>query len=172
MNQPGVFYQPQRGQHFLNPGAVYFARKGAMATLLGSCVAITVWFPESRCGGMCHYILPARRGRNLTYQLDGRYGDEAWAWLVRMAGKSGNDITQAVVGVFGGSQAFVRDDVGLPGNVGQRNVEQAIQMLAEHGIAPVRFDTGGTGSRKIRLCLDTGAVTCRTAGAIALAPRA
>lgn len=171
MSPQGVIFQPWMGQHFLNPGAMYFARKGAMATLLGSCVSITIWFPETHWGGMCHYILPTRIGRNATFKHDGRYGDEAWAWMVRMAGKAGHEISDSVVGVFGGAQAFDRGDTRLPGVVGRRNIDLALQLLDEHRITPTHLDTGGTGSRKIRVCLDTGAITCRTAEAITLEPR-
>ncbi|MDO8775427.1 MAG: chemotaxis protein CheD, partial [Burkholderiaceae bacterium] len=62
---------------FLQPGEVYFGgRDTRIRTLLGSCVAITMWHPGMLAGGMCHYMLPgAPTGRRGA--LDGRYADEA-----------------------------------------------------------------------------------------------
>ena len=48
----------------------------SLRTLLGSCIAITIWHPGRRIGGMCHFLLPSR-ARRPGDALDGRYGDEA-----------------------------------------------------------------------------------------------
>ena len=61
---------------FLQPGEFYFGEeKTRIRTLLGSCVAVTLWHPKLRIGGMCHYMLP-RRPRDkagAAEKLDGRY---------------------------------------------------------------------------------------------------
>jgi hypothetical protein len=62
--------------------------KGALVlhtlrTLLGSCVAITLWHPTRRIGGMCHFLLPERK-RRTNEPPDGRYGDEAVAEMVKV----------------------------------------------------------------------------------------
>ena len=68
----------QDGQKlFLMPGQWYFGGKASeLRTLLGSCVAVTLWHPKKRWGGMCHFLLPERR-RTPSTVLDARYGDEA-----------------------------------------------------------------------------------------------
>lgn len=44
----------------LQPGEFHFGGANTrIQTLLGSCVAITLWHPIRRIGGMCHYMLPA-----------------------------------------------------------------------------------------------------------------
>ena len=46
---------------FLQPGEFYFGEgKTRIRTLLGSCVAITLWHPRLHIGGMSHYMLPSR----------------------------------------------------------------------------------------------------------------
>ncbi len=46
---------------FLQPGELYFGDgRTRVRTLLGSCVAIAVWHPRLRIGGLCHYMLPSR----------------------------------------------------------------------------------------------------------------
>jgi hypothetical protein len=60
---------------FLQPGEFYFGdHETRIRTLLGSCVAITMWHPRLRIGGMCHYLLPMHRGRSGKTELDGRGG--------------------------------------------------------------------------------------------------
>ena len=47
---------------FLQPGEFYFGDAATrIRTLLGSCVAITLWHPARMIGGMCHYMLPNRQ---------------------------------------------------------------------------------------------------------------
>lgn len=46
---------------FLQPGEWYFGEGNTrVRTTLGSCVAIVLWHPVRRIGGMCHYMLPSR----------------------------------------------------------------------------------------------------------------
>lgn len=46
---------------FLGPGDLYFGDQFTrIRTLLGSCVAITLWHPRALIGGMCHYMMPTR----------------------------------------------------------------------------------------------------------------
>ena len=50
----------------LGPGDLYFGdRHTRIRTLLGSCVAITLWHPVALIGGMCHYMMPTRHGRHV-----------------------------------------------------------------------------------------------------------
>jgi len=45
----------------LHPGDWWFGGGDTRArTVLGSCIAITLWHPQLRVGGMCHYMLPQR----------------------------------------------------------------------------------------------------------------
>lgn len=45
----------------LQPGELFFGKEDVVVkTLLGSCIAITLWHPEQKQGGMCHYMLPTR----------------------------------------------------------------------------------------------------------------
>ena len=53
----------------LLPGELYFGQRHLLKTLLGSCVAITLWHPQRQLGGMCHFLLPtacAAPGRSST----------------------------------------------------------------------------------------------------------
>ena len=40
---------------FLQPGELWFGdEQTRIRTILGSCVAVTLWHPGRRIGGMCH----------------------------------------------------------------------------------------------------------------------
>ena len=64
---------------FLKPGELCFGIPGTnISTVLGSCVAITLWHPVLSIGAMCHFVLPKRpQGEPRDHSFDGRYGDEA-----------------------------------------------------------------------------------------------
>ena len=49
-------------EYFLHPGEFQFTDDPdtRFRTLLGSCVAMTLYHPKRRIGGMSHYLLPTR----------------------------------------------------------------------------------------------------------------
>ena len=67
----------------LMPGELWSGRGAAsVRTLLGSCVALTLWHPRLRVGGMCHYLLP-RRQRKAGVVLSPRNAGSGWLkWLL------------------------------------------------------------------------------------------
>ena len=91
---------------FLQPGEVYFGgRDTRIRTLLGSCVAITMWHPGMLAGGMCHYMLPgAPAGRH--GMLDGRYADEAMALMLCEIRNAYTSPDEYQVKLFGGGHMF------------------------------------------------------------------
>ena len=51
----------------LQPGEWFFGQSpNRISTLLGSCVAVTVWHPILRCGGLCHSDLCSLPGLKAT----------------------------------------------------------------------------------------------------------
>ena len=72
---------------FLQPGEFYFGdEKTRIRTLLGSCVAIVLWHPKLRIGGMCHYMLPHSPRERHGQPLDGRYAEDAMHMFMRELG--------------------------------------------------------------------------------------
>ena len=62
---------------FLNPGEFHFGGgQTRIRTLLGSCVAISLWHPQRKIRGLCHYMLPSRAVSGV-FPPDGRYADGA-----------------------------------------------------------------------------------------------
>jgi chemotaxis protein CheD len=134
---------------FIGPGEYYFGDHGTrIRTLLGSCVAVTMWHPRQRIGGMCHFLVPAR-GSEPGEQLDGRYGLEAMGLLIQDAGKANTDPRDYRFKVFGGGNMFpeLGDKSGL--DVGTKNVECAKKFLGDAGYAIESEHHGGSGARNL-----------------------
>ena len=155
---------------FLQPGECFLSDADTrLRTLLGSCVAITMWHPERKVGGMCHYLLPTR-GANAEPLLEGRYGDEALFMLLREARQLGCRPRDFHYKIFGGADMFSK----LPGSssrklarcdgaaIGARNVGQAHDLLADLGVRAISEDVGGQCARAIMLDNWSGDVWVRS----------
>ena len=141
---------------YVRPGEIVWSDNSIrIATVLGSCVAVCVWHPHLRHGGLAHCMLPDRIGP-ATDGPDGRYVDEAFAILLGQMRRFG-PATGYQVKLFGGSglQAH-QGDVAL--DVGTRNAERARSLVAAHGLVLAATDLGGARFRKLSFHLDTGDV--------------
>lgn len=149
---------------FLNPGEVFFGdSETRIRTILGSCVAITVWHPRQRIGGMCHYMLPVR-GRGKVVSLDGKYADEAILLLLKEILRNRSNPYEYQVKLFGGGNMFSH----IPSktthrhlNVADRNVVAGRTLLAQHGFTIAAEQLGGQGHRQIIFEVATGDVWVR-----------
>lgn len=151
---------------FLNPGEWFFGGGDLrVETLLGSCVAVTLWCPRLRVGGMCHFLLPRRNPRHkVRTLLDGRYGEDALLWLRRQALHCGVDIRLCEVKLFGGSR--VLSGPTQMAQVGENNIAFAQNWLREMGVAVRCADVGGEGCRYLRFELANGDVWVRPGEAL------
>ncbi|MGB4675032.1 MAG: chemotaxis protein CheD [Azovibrio sp.] len=150
---PALYQGPQV---FLGPGDLYFGTAPLQIhTLLGSCVAITLWHPRLHLGGMCHFVLASRQNRR-GEPPDGRFGDEAFLLLL-------DDIRQRAcrpadfqAKLFGGGLMFAGP--GTQPDIGSGNIEQGRKLLREAGMLLVSEHVGGSGRRKLTFDLASGHV--------------
>lgn len=158
---PRLLARPvSRERVLLLPGQWYFGRKGAVIkTLLGSCVAITLWHPAQRMGGMCHFLLPVRP-RAAQGALDGRFGDEAMALLLKEIDKTGTRPGDYEAQLYGGADTMP-DQARVKFNIGERNVEKACELIDRHGFQLEAVDVGGNDPRSVSLDLVCGSVVLR-----------
>lgn len=150
--------------HVVLPGQVWFGRAPVQpSTLLGSCVAITLWHPQRQAGGMCHYLLPERPPHQSDGALDGRYGDEALQLLLNAARKAGCPPEECEAKLFGGGRMFSCESClgSMALQVNLRNVEQAHRLAGRHRLKVVAHHLGGEGHRQVRMHLETGDVWMR-----------
>lgn len=159
----------QRPDHvmdiFLQPGEFHFAdRDVRIRTLLGSCVAITMWHPGLLIGGMCHFMLPSRIARPADV-LDGRYADEAMHLFHREIRAVGTRPGDYQVKLFGGGNMFNARANLKEGdecsNVACRNVMAARQLLRQHGHKVSAEHVGMRGHRNVMFDIWSGKVWLR-----------
>ncbi len=148
----------------LMPGELHFGGEpSALRTLLGSCVAVTLWHPRRNIGGMCHFLLPSRT-RSAQDAADGRYGDEAVGALVQALRAHGTEPGDYVAHLYGGADTM-SDASGVKFNVGERNIERGWALIDSHGFTLDGVDVGDNVPRTVTLTLATGEVHCRRGGA-------
>ncbi|MDT9001716.1 chemotaxis protein CheD [Paucibacter sp. APW11] len=146
----------------LMPGQLHFGKNIILKTLLGSCVALTLWHPHKHIGGMCHYLLPCRT-RRPGEPLDGRFGDEAVETLVNALERAGTQSKDYIVHLYGGADTMP-DGMNLKFNVGERNIEQAWQLIDKHGFQLDGVDVGDYVPRSVSLELPSGLVQIKRGG--------
>jgi chemotaxis protein CheD len=142
----------------LQPGE-YFVAQGScrIRTLLGSCVAITLWHPDKLVGAMSHFLL-ATRGRRPVIELDGRYGEEAMSLMLRELARVGVNPMQCQAKLFGGGDMFPRQRAAHSTTVGEKNGECARRLLRGRGIRIVSESLFGEGHRQIIFDVASGHV--------------
>jgi len=123
-----------------------------IGTVLGSCVAVAVFSPQRRLGGLNHYLLPDDGD-------DGRHAGWAIPELVRRVSAFGCKPRDLQAKIFGGTSpvSAMRGKRG----VGDANVEAARRLLAELGIKVVGERVGGDDGMRVILESWTGVVWVR-----------
>ncbi|MCF7719720.1 chemoreceptor glutamine deamidase CheD [Aeromonas jandaei] len=145
----------------LQPGEIFFGKEDVhIKTFLGSCVAITLWHPEQKQGGMCHYMLPTRGAP--TTELDGRYADEAITLLLKAIAQYPAPIHEYEVKLFGGGNMFDAPEyIQSDNNVATRNIQAAWQLTKHLGLDIKAHHLGHYGHRSLIFELNSGSVWLR-----------
>ena len=126
-------------------------------TVLGSCVSVTMYCAKYRWGGIFHALLP-RIGDFSTNRTNGdhfRYVDAAIWQLLREFAKSGISAKSLECKIFGGASPLHQN---CDASAGNRNVQVAMETLAELGVTVSASSVGGNGGRKLFFRTDTGLV--------------
>jgi len=110
---------------------------------------------------MSHFLLAERAQGTAADPLDGRYGNEALALMLRQLAAFGVAPTDCEAKLFGGGDMFPQQQRGQPQHVGRRNGDAAQALLAAHGIRLVSHSLFGAGHRKIMFDIATGDVWAR-----------
>lgn len=150
---------------FLQPGEFYFGdRDTRIRTLLGSCVAITMWHPRLQVGGMCHFMLPSRHG-GPSHEPDGRYANEAMLLFDKEIRAIAAKPSDFQVKVFGGGNMFqVPPSCSHESecqHVSCRNVLSGRRLLKESGFNIVAEHVGDFGHRNVIFDVWSGDVWLR-----------
>jgi len=142
---------------FLLPGEIVVARKPTMiATLLGSCVAVCLYNKVHKFGGMNHFLLPSGSAGG----MENKYGDVSTNRLVDQMTRFDPDLANLEAKVFGGGSVVGHlSSAGF--DIGARNIDMALSVLAQRGVRITERQTGGVQGRKIFFDNSTGDVEMR-----------
>ena len=131
---------------------------------LGSCVAIAMFDPYKKVGGLAHIMLPASRGKE-SEKNPAKFADTAVVFLVDELVRKGARLKSLRCKIVGGSQMFeglgssIRGDgseeSSKPRHIGARNIEAVKQALKEIGVPLIGEDTGGNYGRTVRFNTST-----------------
>lgn len=145
-------FEEPRHQVYVFPGQVFAsARPTRVTTILGSCIAVCLFDPMRRFGGMNHFMLPHNAGHGTA---TARFGNIAMAELFDKFTAAGSRLASLEARIFGGSCMFAAMDSA--GHLGQRNEQLAREALAARGIRILDADTGGARGRKLVFHTDEG----------------
>ena len=138
------------GQYYAGSG------KGAISTVLGSCVSSCLWDPLQRIGGMNHFMLPGDGEQAASPAApSARFGVYAMEVLINEMIRLGADRRRMVAKVFGGGkvlQGFGTLDVGA------KNCQFVLEFLGTEAIPVVARDLLDVYARKLHFFPDTGKV--------------
>lgn len=145
---------------FLHPGDFAFSEAGVhFHTLLGSCVSITLWHPQKKIGGMCHFTLPEHpKICSLTGEPNGRYAEGAMELFRRAAASHKTQITEYQAKIFGGGNMIRSVGDNVDDTIGTKNAAAAMQLLMQEGVEILVAHVGEFGHRRIVFDITTGEV--------------
>ncbi|UCC47902.1 MAG: chemotaxis protein CheD [Gemmatimonadota bacterium] len=138
--------------------------EGILSVLgVGSCIVIVLYDEGSRLGGLAHVLLPDptyssqsdRRGRCATTAIPDLLDE------LESAGAERGRITARLVGGACMFQELVSESQS---NIGERNVDAARAILAEHDIPIIGEAVGGGRGRSIEFDLSDGRVVVSSQG--------
>jgi chemotaxis protein CheD len=150
--------------NLINVGIADFAISSSpdiLRTILGSCVGICLYDPESRIGGMSHIMLPTMKDSSKSMK---KYADAAIPLMLRDMEERGAKRGSIRAKIAGGATMFTLSENSVMGEIGNNNVARVREVLKGLGISLAAEDTGGNYGRTIDFYLETGMVKVKSMG--------
>lgn len=137
----------------LEPGDLYFGSdEDVIYTLLGSCVAVTLWHPKLLIAAMCHITSPTSN----IEESDTRYANSAINVCMKKITSLNTVPLDYEVGVYGGGSILpVGSDKSGP-YIGEKNLIEVEKLLKASGFLVKNRDVGDNFTRKLTLNRLTG----------------
>ena len=141
---------------YLFPGSVFVSKLPHIVdTVLGSCIAVTLYDPVLKFGCINHFMLPNWNGEGAA---SNKYGDIAIPYLIKKMIELGSNRTDLKAKVFGGSE--IGQSNGFF-KIGASNMAIAFEILKKEKIQVVSHSVGGNLSRKVVFYSNNGEVLIR-----------
>ena len=129
-----------------------------LTSILGSCVAITLYAPKLRLGMLSHVVLPNGNG-NLS--APAKFADTAVPYMFSVMQDRGATRSELVAKVTGGACMF---GGGRFMDIGECNARVAAAALEAIKVPLIGRDIAGTVGRRICFDLSTGELTVESPG--------
>jgi len=129
---------------------------------LGSCIAVIIYDPKAKVGGMLHYMLPESSLDLEKAKLNPTmFADTGIAMLFRQSYQYGAKKQNIIVKAVGGAQ--ILDQNGIF-NIGKRNYLAMRKIFWRNNVLVAAEHVGGMVNRTVRLEMQTGRVILKVAG--------
>ena len=136
------------------------ANSALVTHALGSCIAVIVYDPIQKKGGMIHYMLPiSKRSPDRAATQPAMFADVGVPKLFEAMYAMGCKKKDLVVKVAGG--ASINQD-GEMFQIGKRNFAVLRKMFWQNQILMTAQDVGGSHYRTAKLDIESGRVTIKT----------
>jgi len=148
---------------YLTTGQLHISKSPTLVqTVLGSCVAVTMFHPVLKVGAICHALLPECTDRELCGSkcVHGfKFIDCAITCMAGQFNKYGSKHDDIEIKLFGGADMLqLKHNNSTAIAVGKQNIRTALQTIKTEGLRLLLSDVGGTQGRKILFNTYTGEV--------------
>ena len=141
---------------YLKPGELYISDKPVIvSTILGSCVALTIFSERCKTGGICHAQLPVNpssKGDDTFH-----YVDSSILYMLKEFETMGILRSEMELKLLGGADVLDRFDEATS-TVGQKNIETALDIIRKENLTLKVSHVGGKLGRKILFHTHTGKI--------------
>jgi len=139
--------------------AVFRAPEQLACLGLGSCVAVILYDPPLKMGGIVHALLPRAPQKCLVQE---KYADSGTKRLVYEMTMRGSLKERLMAKIVGGAQMFPSLNLSIS-DIGKANCVEARKTLRDLGVKVVAEDVEGNRGRSAYFNLETGKVLVETA---------
>ena len=127
---------------------------------LGSCIAVAIYDPVARVGGLLHFMLPeASPDAAQTGKSPYMFADSGIPMMFREAYEKGAQKRRLRVRVAGGARIMDEENVF---NIGQRNCLAMRRIFWKAGVMMDAEETGGKTARTMRFEMASGRIFLRS----------
>lgn len=127
-------------------------------TSLGSCIALILYDPVSKIGGLAHIMLPENFLFRVEESNPRRFADTGIALMLKELVAQGVGKSRLKAYVIGGANLFPAFTPEPIADIGKKNIEAVKRILARENIPLLAEDTGGDYGRNVELSTTTGEV--------------